>query len=55
MRALSLRLNPFAPHAGQRIEGRVIDVADGSERGRAEVIGEPDVTLDFGHLLVDGQ
>ncbi|MBT3270492.1 hypothetical protein HN371_25335 [Candidatus Poribacteria bacterium] len=54
-RALSLRLNPFAPHAGQRIEGRVVNVADEREVGRADVVGEPDVTLDFGRVLADGQ
>ena len=55
LRALSLQLNPFAPHAGQRIEGRVVNVADEREVGRADVVGAPDVTLDFGRVLVDGQ
>jgi hypothetical protein len=55
LRALSLRLNPFAPHAGQRIEARVVNIAEDREVGRAEVIGEPDVTLDFGRVLIDEQ
>ena len=52
--ALVLDLAGFIPHTGQKIEGRVVSVADGREVARVEVIGAPEVSLDFGRVLVEG-
>jgi hypothetical protein len=52
---LTLELTAFAPHAGQRIEGRVIELASGKEVARKDVVGAVDVALDFGPVLVAGR
>lgn len=50
---LKLSLTSFAPHAEQKIEGRVIDTATRVEVARANVVGAPEVSLDFGKVLVE--
>ena len=50
--SLVLNLTGFTPHTGQKIEGRVMSVADGREVARVEVVGAPEVSLDFGRVLV---
>jgi len=50
-----LNLKNFTPHAGQKIEGRVVDVATGKEVARADVIGATEVSIDFGKVLTEGQ
>ena len=49
-----LDLTSFGPHIGQRIEGRVLDMADGREVARTVVTGELEVSLDFGRVLAVG-
>jgi hypothetical protein len=50
-----LNLKNFAPHVGQKIEGRVVDIKTGKEVARADVLGAAEVAIDFGKVLTEGQ
>lgn len=52
---LVLNLMNFMPHADQKIEGRVVDIATGKEVARADVVGAAQVSINFGNVLVEGE